>query len=96
MTDRCFFGQSFLQFAMLFKILPLLWMAFIALVILLPTITALMGRPKGAAKPKAPKKAKSKKKKKGEPEEEPASEESSQEPALDFGDELAQMESSKS
>ena len=81
---------------MLFKILPLLWMAFIALVILLPTITALMGRPKGAAKPKAAKKPKSKKKKKGEPDEEPASEESSQEPALDFGDELAQMESSKS
>lgn len=81
---------------MLFKILPLLWMAFIALVILLPTITAIMGRPKGAAKPKAAKKAKSKKKKKGEPDEEPASEESSQEPALDFGDELAQMESSKS
>jgi hypothetical protein len=55
-----------------------------------------MGRPKGPAKPKAPKKAKSKKKKKGEPDEEPTTDESSQEPALDFGDELAQMETSKS
>ncbi|MCY3008181.1 MAG: hypothetical protein NTV29_19695 [Planctomycetota bacterium] len=77
---------------MLFKILPLLWMAFIAAVILLPTIAALTGRPKGPSKPK---KAKSKKKKKGDPEPEESSEDVPPEPTLDFGDEVAQMQSAR-
>jgi hypothetical protein len=78
---------------MLFKILPLLWMAFIAAVILLPTIAALTGRPKGPSKPK---KAKSKKKKKkGDPEPQESSDEVPAELTLDFGDEVAQMESSR-
>ena len=77
---------------MLFKILPLVWMAFIAAVILLPTITALTGRPKGPSKPK---KAKAKKRKKGDPEPEETSDDGPPEPILDFGDEMAQMESSK-
>jgi hypothetical protein len=83
---------------MLFKILPLVWMAFIAAVILLPTITALTGRPKGPSKPKEPKepkKAKAKKRKKGDPEPEEASDDVPPEPVLDFGDEMAQMESTK-
>jgi len=75
---------------MLFKILPLLWMAFIAAVILLPTIVGLMGRPKGPAKAKKPK---TKKKKKGEAE--PSGDDVPPEPTLDFGDEVAQMESAK-
>lgn len=77
---------------MLFKILPLVWMAFIAAVILLPTITALRGRPKGPSKPK---KAKAKKRKKGDPEPEEASDDVPPEPVLDFGDEMAQMENYK-
>jgi hypothetical protein len=84
----------FYRIAMLFKFLPLLWTAFIAAVILLPTILALTGRPKGPAKPKTPK-AKKKKKKKGDPDEEQTAEDTPGEPSLDFGDELAQMESTK-
>jgi hypothetical protein len=80
---------------MLFKILPLVWMAFIAAVILLPTITALRGRPKGPSKPKEPKKAKAKKRKKGDPEPQEATDDVPPEPVLDFGDEMAQMETTK-
>ena len=80
---------------MLFKILPLVWMAFIAAVILLPTITALTGRPRGPSKPKEPKKAKAKKRKKGDPEPQEAADDVPPEPVLDFGDEMAQMETTK-
>jgi hypothetical protein len=79
---------------MLFKFLPVLWIAFILAVVLLPTIVSLMGRPKGVAKPKKPKSKKSKKKKGEDPQEE-GSEDVPPEPLLDFGDELAQVESAK-
>ncbi len=78
---------------MLFKILPFLWMAFIASVILLPTITALMGRPKGPAKAK--KANPKKKKKKGAKEDEEVTSDVPPEPSLDFGDEISEMESAK-
>jgi hypothetical protein len=55
----------------------------------------LTGRPKGPSKPKEPKKAKAKKRKKGDPEPEEASDDVPPEPVLDFGDEIAQMESTK-
>jgi hypothetical protein len=79
---------------MLFKILPLLWIAFILAVVLLPTIASLMGRPKGLAKPKTPK-AKKGKKNKGEPQQEESLDDVPPEPSLDFGDELAQAGSAK-
>lgn len=77
---------------MLYKILPLLWMAFIAAVVLSPLIVSFLGRPKRVA---SPKKAKSKKKKKGEPDEDPPTDDIPPEPSLDFGDELSQLESAK-
>ena len=77
---------------MLYKILPFLWMAFIAAVVLSPLIVSFMGRPKQVAKPK---KAKSKKKKKGESDEELPTDDLPSEPSLDFGDELSQLESTK-
>ena len=77
---------------MLYKILPLLWMAFIAAVVLAPLVVTFMGRPKGVAKPK---KSKSKKKK-GEPVESLTTDDVPPEPSLDFGDELSELESTKS
>jgi len=74
---------------MLYKFLPLLWIAFIAAVVLAPLVVAFMGRPKGVAKPKKSKK------KKGESDETLATDDVPPEPSLDFGDELSQLESTK-
>ncbi len=82
---------------MLFQILSYLWIAFMAAVVLVPTIIALTSRPKRPGG--TPAKKKKKKGKKGAEEEENQAQADLQndfaEQPLDFGDELAQMEQSK-
>jgi sugar phosphate permease len=81
---------------MLFQILSYLWMAFMAAVILVPTIVALTNRPKRVGGKPAKKKKKGKKGAEEENEEESNEVDNFAEPTLDFGDEIAQMDQPKS
>jgi|694.fasta_scaffold45525_4 flagellar biosynthesis/type III secretory pathway M-ring protein FliF/YscJ len=82
---------------MLFQILSYLWIAFMAAVVLVPTIIALTSRPKRSGGKPAKKKKKKGKKGAEEEENQDQADHSNDfaEQTLDFGDELAQMEQSK-
>jgi len=84
------------NFTMLFQILSYIWIAFMAAVILVPTIVALTNRPKRPGGKPAKKKKKGKKGAEEETQEESTEVDNFTEPTLDFGDEIAQMEQSKS
>ena len=62
----------------MFNVLPYFWLAFMAAVILLPTLSGLMNRPKRPPKSAATV--------------EEVNDGLPPEPSLDFGDELAQMD----